>query len=225
MNKKLCVSLTERSAKKCSEVISSYDVDLIEHRMDFMERIEKLDTIYNESKIPIIATCRTPQDGGHFEGDEQSRIDHLLAAVSAGASYVDVELDTEPALMDLVRKKAAKDNSKLIVSKHYFDATPSVSELLNILDRLAIAGADVMKLVTTPKTISDCSRILQLYHGERKPAHPLIAFAMGNLGRFTRVTALFLGAPFMYVSQDQGEMAAPGQIALSQMRSLLEVLE
>ncbi|MHA2211184.1 MAG: type I 3-dehydroquinate dehydratase, partial [Candidatus Thorarchaeota archaeon] len=44
-------------------------------------------------------------------------------------------------------------------------------------------------------------------------------------GKFTRVSALFLGAPFMYVSQDQGEQAAPGQITVTQMRTLLEVLE
>jgi 3-dehydroquinate dehydratase-1 len=53
----------------------------------------------------------------------------------------------------------------------------------------------------------------------------MIAFAMGDLGKFTRVAALFLGAPFMYVSQDSGDKAAPGQITLSQMRALLEVLE
>jgi 3-dehydroquinate dehydratase-1 len=82
-----------------------------------------------------------------------------------------------------------------------------------------------MKLVTTPKTMSDCGRVLQLYYVKSKPARPMIAFAMGDLGKFTRVSALFLGAPFMYVSQDQGEQAAPGQITVTQMRTLLEVLE
>ncbi|MHA2299676.1 MAG: type I 3-dehydroquinate dehydratase, partial [Candidatus Thorarchaeota archaeon] len=197
----------------------------IEHRMDFMGRIERLDAIYNESKMPIIATCRATHDGGHFEGNEESRIGHLIEAISAGASYVDLELDTEHALMNLVRKAATKNNSKLIVSKHYFDSTPDVTELLNVLDRLAIAGADVMKLVTTAKTMSDCGRVLQLYHAKSKSARPMIAFAMGDLGKFTRVTALFLGAPFMYVSQNQGEQAAPGQITVSQMRAVLEALE
>lgn len=221
----LCVSLTERSVRQCSQFISSCDADLIEHRMDFMDRIEKLNAIYDVSRVPIIATCRAPRDGGHFEGDDESRISHLIEAISAGASYVDVELDTEPRLMKLVRKEATKCNSKLIVSKHYIVSTPPLPELVNILDRLVIAGADIMKLVITPKMMSDCGKILQLYHIANKPARPLIAFAMGNLGKFTRVTALFLGAPFMYVSQDQGAVAAPGQITLSHMRGLLEVLE
>jgi 3-dehydroquinate dehydratase type I len=225
MKKMLCVSLTERAVEDCSKVISSCDADLIEHRMDFMDKIERLDTIYRPLKIPIIATCRATTEGGHFEGDEKSRIGHLIEAISAGASYVDVELDTEPALMSLVRKEVAESDSKLIVSKHFFDSTPGVPELLSVLDRLAIAGADILKLVTTPKTLSDCGKMLQLYQIESRPARPMIAFAMGTLGRFTRVSALFLGAPFMYVSQDSGDMAAPGQLTLSQMRALLEVLE
>jgi len=221
----LCVSLTEKSVEECSTIIASSDADLIEHRMDFLDRIERLDAIYNESKMPIIATCRATQDGGHFEGNEARRIGHLIEAISAGASYVDMELDTEPALMDMVRRAARESNTELIVSKHYFDSTPDVAELLNVLDRLVIAGADLMKLVTTAETMSDCSRVLQLYHVKNKPARPMIAFAMGDLGKFTRVSALFLGAPFMYVSHDQGVQAAPGQITISQMRTLLEVLE
>ncbi|MFW9802628.1 MAG: type I 3-dehydroquinate dehydratase [Candidatus Thorarchaeota archaeon] len=222
--KKLCVSLTEQSIEACSKAMTLTDADLIEHRMDFMDGIEGLATIYDESKAPIIATCRTPQDGGHYIGKEEVRIGHLVEALSAGASYVDIELDTDPTLMSKIRTEVAANNSKLIVSKHYIDSTPAVSELQNVLDRLVIAGADIMKLVTTAITIDDCGRILHLYQSNNKPARPMIAFAMGDIGRFTRLTAMFLGAPFMYVSQDQGKQAAPGQITLSEMRALLEVL-
>jgi 3-dehydroquinate dehydratase type I len=225
MKKMLCMSLTEQSVEECVEATVSCDADMIEHRMDFMNRIEHLDTIYNKSQVPIIATCRVPRDRGHYTGDEESRIGYLIEAISAGASYIDIELDTDPALMSMVRNASMKSNSKMIVSKHYFEGTPGVSDLLGVLDKLAISGADIMKLVTTAKTLSDCSKILHLYHTKSKPARPMIAFAMGDLGKFTRVTALFLGAPFMYVSQDQGEIAAPGQITISQMRELLEVLE
>jgi 3-dehydroquinate dehydratase-1 len=84
-------------------------------------------------------------------------------------------------------------------------------------------GADILKVIVTPKSISDCSRVLQLYSLERVET-PLIAFAMGDIGRFTRVSALFLGAPFMYVSQDLGQEAASGQISLSDMRAIVRSL-
>ena len=73
-------------------------------------------------------------------------------------------------------------------------------------------------------SISDCHRILEFQLNKENQVIPLIAFAMGDLGKFTRVSSLFLGAPFMYVAQDFGQITAPGQVPLSEMRKLLEVL-
>ncbi|MFW9798971.1 MAG: type I 3-dehydroquinate dehydratase [Candidatus Thorarchaeota archaeon] len=221
---KLCVSLTERTARKCMEFMSSTEADMVEHRMDFMDRIERLEEIYRVTEKPIIAACRSRENGGRFDGDEERRIGNLLKAISGGASYVDVEIETDSNHMALVREQTSSMNCGLIVSKHYHDSTPNESDLLNMLDGLGSVKPDIIKLVTTPKTKDDCRRILQLYDKENRPDLPLIAFGMGPLGRFTRICALFLGAPFMYVSQDHGEAAAPGQISLSEMRKVLEVL-
>ena len=91
MNHKLCVSLTERTHEKCMEHISSCTADIVEHRLDFMNRIESLDEIYKTSKVPIIATCRSIENGGRFSGSEEQRIEFLLEAIQAGASKVDIE--------------------------------------------------------------------------------------------------------------------------------------
>ena len=192
MRYRFCVSLTERSTKACIEIISSSDADLIEHRMDFMDEIDMLTEIYAASDKPIIATCRSIEEGGQFQGTEESRVDYLLDAVSAGASYVDIEVDTNPELLALVKEKVAKTEGKIILSKHYHDHTPRESVLLNMLDRLGNMEADIIKLVSTPRTTNDCLRVLQLYHKENPPGLPLIAFGMGPLGRFTRVSALVL---------------------------------
>ena len=219
------MSLTEKVITKCIEFVVSCNAEIIEHRMDFMDRIEGLEQIYHQSKKPIIATCRPAGYGGHFVGGEEQRITHLLDAVAAGASYVDIELETNPDDIDLLRKKLNKMNCKLIISKHFYKSTPSFSELIELVEILDHSNADIMKIVTTPTSIEDCKAILQLYHFEYNSSCPIIAFAMGALGKFTRVCALFLGAPFMYVSQDEGEVAAPGQIPLTEMRAILEVLQ
>ena len=224
MKKMLCVSLTKRTAKECLEFIPSCEADLIEHRLDFMDRIELLKEIYGISQKPIIATCRSVKNGGRFTGDEDQRIRHLLTAIASGASFVDVEIETNPVNLALVLEEAAKSDCKLIISKHFHDSTPTESELLETLRRLSSVGADIMKIVTTPKSTDDCLRILQLYSIGKKRNTSLIAFAMGSLGKFTRVYALFLGAPFMYTSLDQGEAAASGQISFSDMKLILEVL-
>jgi 3-dehydroquinate dehydratase type I len=218
------VSLTEKTNANCIDFVASCNADIIEHRLDFMHRIEELKQIYHQAKVPIIATCRPTGLGGLCMVTEDQRISHLLEAISAGASYVDIELETDSVYMELLRRKASQMDCKLIVSKHFYESTPSNSELLKLVDTLDQSIADIMKIETTPSSIEDCRRILQLYFTERSSTLPMIAFAMGDLGRFTRVCALFLGAPFMYVSQDEGEIAAPGQIPLSEMRKILEVL-
>ncbi|MFX0045800.1 MAG: type I 3-dehydroquinate dehydratase [Candidatus Hermodarchaeota archaeon] len=225
MKYKLCVSLTESSTKACIDFVRFSNSDLIEHRIDFMDRIDSLADIYDACSKPIIATCRSQIDGGRFHGTEENRVDLLLNAVTAGASYVDIEVDTNPQLFAHVREKADKEDCRLILSKHYHSHTPNDSVLLSMLDRLDTSGGHIIKLVSTPRTTSDCLRVLQLYSEEKKPNLPLVAFGMGTLGRFTRVSALVLGAPFMYVSQDSGEAAAAGQVSLSDMRAIMEVLQ
>ena len=225
MKKKLCVSLTKRTAKECLEFIPSCEADLIEHRLDFMDRIEMLNDIYRASQKPIIATCRSEKNGGRFSSDEEQRISHLLTAISSGASFVDVEVETDPVNLAIVKEEATKADCRLIISKHYHDSTPTESELVEMLRQLRSVGAEITKIVTTPKSIDDCLKILQLYSIEKEPNGSLIAFAMGSLGRFTRVFALFFGAPFMYTSIDNGEAAASGQISFSDMKRILEVLQ
>ncbi len=221
----LCVSLTERTAKKCLEFVSSSEADFIEHRLDFMDKIESLEEIYRSSRKPIIATCRTIKNGGQFVGTEDERIGHLLEAIKVGASYIDVELETDQSHLTMIKDEAQSNDCRVILSKHYHENTPDIATLEELLDELNNVGADIMKVVSTPLTKYDCLRILQLYSNKIRQNAPLISFAMGALGRFTRVAALFLGAPFMYVSQDDGDAAAQGQIPLSKMRTILEALQ
>jgi len=220
----LCVSLTEKSPKECAVFASSCDVDLIEHRLDFMDKIEDLDLIYGNSEKPIIATCRLVREGGRFIGEDSRRIDYLLEALQAGASYIDVELDTDPSLIKLIRNQTKEIGAQLIISKHY-QVSPPLEKLTTTLDAMKSQGADIGKIVTTPNSIKDCWTPLQLYAVHATGSMPIIAFAMGDLGKFTRVSALFLGAPFMYVAQDSGSAAAPGQISLSKMKTILEALQ
>ena len=223
MTKKLCVCLTERTQQSCIDFVTNSSSDLIEHRMDFMNPINNLKEIYSATDIPIIATCRSQELGGNFQGDETQRINHLLDAIYNGASIVDIEIETEHELMKQIRSEASKNNCQIIISKHFTTNIPEYNDLLSLIEEMKKSGADILKVVLTPKSIRDCKRILQLYNLENLDT-PLIAFAMGDLGKFTRVSALYLGAPFMYVSQDSGREAASGQISLSDMRAIVRSL-
>ncbi|MBS3796035.1 MAG: type I 3-dehydroquinate dehydratase [Candidatus Thorarchaeota archaeon] len=224
MNLNLCVSVTGETPKECMDMMSSSKGNLIEHRMDYMHTIKELENIYSVSSKPIIATCRPLKFGGLFDGREEDRIDYLSEALSAGASYIDVELGISKPLLEAAKQSTRETDSCLIISKHYWKSTPSALALREILGEIEQKQPDIIKIVTTPSSLSDSLRILELHHPTVKPEIPLIAFAMGRLGKFTRVFSLFLGAPFTYVSHDYGRAAAPGQIPQTAMKDVLEVL-
>ncbi len=187
--------------------------DLAEHRLDYMETPD-----YLKTDIPLIATCRPSFLGGKFDGPEERRFEILKGAIAHGYKYVDVELEADDALRKDLITFAREHDCKVIISTHDFKSTPEELELL--LDAIVLAGADIAKIVTTPETDKDCKKLISLY--PRSPI-PLIAFCMGDIGRFTRVLGHYLGAPFTYVSL--GEKTAPGQFSIGEMIEIREAIK
>jgi 3-dehydroquinate dehydratase-1 len=141
----------------------------------------------------------------------------LKAAIDAGCGYVDLEIDASCAFLDALIPYAKAKGCKVILSYHDFEATPSEDTLrLTVIEALA-CGADLVKIAALVHTPQDAARLLALY------AHytGIVAFGMGERGRFTRLAALRLGAPFMYVSPDGAGPTAPGQFGESEMRALI----
>lgn len=219
---RLCACITEKTAEDCIKVAKAIDTELIEHRIDFMDEIKNLDRIYNATKTPVIATNRSVKCGGHSRSSEEKRIAHLLSAIDAGCAMVDIELETEEGLKQRVMEKARERNCKIIISMHDFKKTPDTEELLGIMRREKEQGADIGKIVTIANSVEDCHSVLGLLLEARKEDFPLVAFAMGELGRFTRIVALLYGAPFTYVSVN--ESVAPGQLSVNVTRKILKEL-
>lgn len=222
---RLCVVLNARSHTELMNSIVGCGAGLIEHRMDYMNQIPNLEGIYDFSQIPIIATCRPRRLGGFFKGDENKRIAHLIEAIRAGAAYVDIELDAPPYLINRLKEATNETGSLLILSTHNWKKTPPLAHLNDTIESMKEFEPDIFKVITTAQNTSDILRILNLYDSGILPNTSLVAFAMGEIGRISRVVSLFLGAPFGYVCNDDGEESAPGQLTLSQMKTALEVLQ
>jgi len=76
-----------------------------------------------------------------------------------------------------------------------------------------------VKIVTTAKSIKDTLCILSLYKFQNNTN--LIAFAMGDYGRMSRILCTQLGSPYTYVSL--GKPIAPGQFSLDEIKSIFEL--
>jgi 3-dehydroquinate dehydratase type I len=187
---------------------------MAELRLDLMQlhvtQIEKL----LQQKIPTVVTCRE----GKYNRSE--RLELLRLAIQNGASYVDIEVEAEESYRKSLIEIAQKHRCKAIISYHNFDCTPSHSELRNIISSCHSMGAAVVKLITAAQSAQDSARILSLYETEKN----LVAFAMGEAGKITRLACLYLGAPFTYASMGAGKEAAAGQMTAESMKEIVRIM-
>jgi len=193
--------------------------DVVELRLDGMrkqlgwEKLLKMD-------VPLILTNRAEREGGHFKGGERIRVDHLLRGIAGGVACVDIELSTSKPLLNKVIKTAKAHGTSLLITHHDFKATPSIATLINIAERMVDAGCDIAKIVTFAKIPRDALTVLDfLTQVPDSVAVPVIAFAMGDAGRLSRIAAPLFGSPIVYAAAD--ETTAPGQFDVETTRRLL----
>jgi 3-dehydroquinate dehydratase type I len=85
------------------------------------------------------------------------------------------------------------------------------------------AGADICKVVTTAQKFEDNLAVLQLIADF--PKARVVAFAMGPLGFTSRIMCPLVGGDFIYASIETGKEAAPGQIAVGDLRKIYTMVE
>ena len=177
------------------------DADLIDLRLDSVRDLDVAAALASW-RIPVVAVCRPKWEGGFFEGSEAERRQILESALDYGAEYVDVEFNAEFA-SDLIARTAGK---RLVLSMHDFDGVPD--DLATRVARMRTTGADIVKVATLTRSLSDTRRLLDL---EESPNTVLIG--MGQAGIATRVLAARFGSCWSYA----GDGYAPGQIPLTRM--------
>lgn len=221
MKFKTCVSIAETTPKKLKKIlgVALKKSDYVELRFDFLkvEQIPEVLEIVKKDIKKIVCTLRPKTEGGKFEGNEKERISILKLIAEYNPFLLDIEYATIRKNRDLVNYlKTTKTN--LLVSWHDFKKTPSFAELKKKLIQMSKFSPNV-KIVTTAKSTDDAAMILQLY--SKKGKFNLIAFAMGDAGRISRILSLYLGSPYTYVSL--GKPVAPGQFSVDEVKKIINL--
>ena len=218
MKYKTCVSIAEKNPKKIKHLLKNalLKSEYAEIRLDFVNPSEIPNILQNIGKkiSRCVCTLRPKNEGGKFSGKENERISILKLISEYNPFLLDVEFNTLKKDQKL-RQYLKKSNTDILVSWHDFKKTPSANKLNSRLTEMKKLS-NFVKIVTVAKSISDTSRILSLYNKSSKIK--LIAFAMGEQARFSRILCLHLGSPYTYVSL--GKAVAPGQFSLDDMKSL-----
>jgi 3-dehydroquinate dehydratase-1 len=109
------------------------------------------------------------------------------------------------------------------VSYHNFTGTPTIDELLQVVDCCKAQNADIVKLVTTANSQRDAARTLSLY--DLCSDVSLVTFAMGAAGAVTRLACLLLGAPYTYAALADDKPLADGQLSAARIKAGLSCLQ
>lgn len=172
------------------------------------------------SDVPLVATCRVGEvlvSDSSLNSVSASMVaeKRLVAAIEAGAKYVDVEVDAPRSMAKRVRRAAMENGTVFIRSWHDFEGTAPLPVLRSMVDRCLKEGAEIVKIVTMAQCAADAGNMMSLYDGAAPGS--LLAFCMGDYGRETRLGCLKKGAPYTYAALDAGDVAAPGQFTADEM--------
>jgi len=221
---KVCVSVPPKTVNEAFDLIEKAETqhaDLIEIRLDSLKNHDRIADIPRYSKTPLIATNKSMEHHGEFSGSEDERQKVLMDAARNGFEYVDIDLST-PNIRKLIGN-LHEVGAKPIVSFHDFNRTPRLSQLNKVLEEELSAGAEVCKIVTTARHIEDNLTSLDFVSKASKKAK-IVCFAMGELGKPSRLLSPVFGAFFTFASIDEKRKTAKGQLTIQEMRRAYEVL-
>ena len=218
----ICTSLQNKSFDEIVGLLESGEVEMAEIRLDRSPlSIEEIRELFSFSDVPLIATCRIEELMRGISRREAEALseERLVAAIEAGAKYADLEIEAPAPMGKRIRRACSEFGTILIRSSHDFRGTPPEATLRSIYDRCRSFGGEVAKIVVSAASWADCERVLDLYRYAGEDASSLVAFAMGEAGRKSRLDCLRLGSPFTYASLSTSEATAPGQWTTAAMLS------
>ena len=183
-------------------------------------------------RVPIIVTCRDPREGGAKPYPLELRVEALLAALNAGADFIDFEYanflqgENERKFRAVL---ASRPKSRLILSAHDFGAR--FTDVRRLYRDIRAACPDAIpKLVYTAHHINDCFEAFDLLHetsGEGSQTQNValgvperIILCMGESGLISRILAGKLGGFVTFASLDEQGATAPGQLTVRTLKEL-----
>ncbi len=212
---RICAVIVNNDLKAIREV--EQFVELFEVRIDVIG--DGWQELVRQLSKPWIACNRSADEGGRWGHGEAKRIDELLKATELGANIIDIELQTRNLrkIVPLIKNRA-----QCLLSFHESRGTPPLNGLKEIIQHQLAAGADICKVVTTAHSLEDNLTVLQLIPDF--PQTRIVSFAMGNLGVASRILCPLVGGDFTYASIERGKESASGQITVSELKKIYEMV-
>ncbi|MGL5387233.1 MAG: type I 3-dehydroquinate dehydratase [Serratia sp. (in: enterobacteria)] len=209
------------------------DFDILEWRVDHFADVATLSNVIAAARQikaiiadkPLLFTFRSAQEGGEQALPPQAYIALNLALVDSGlVDMIDLELYTGDDLVRDAVAHAHANNVKVIMSNHDFHQTPPQAEIVKRLCKMQELGADIPKIALMPQSNGDVLTLLAatLEMHEQHAHGPIITMSMAKTGIISRLAGETFGSAATFGAVKKA--SAPGQISVTDLRAILNIL-
>ncbi|MCO0601195.1 type I 3-dehydroquinate dehydratase [Peribacillus butanolivorans] len=216
------------------ETVKSLEPDIIEWRVDVYEHVESLNSVSEmisklRKALPstlLLFTFRSHKEGGNKEITDQYYFELLHTAIrTKNIDLVDVELFYEESDVKATVNVAEENGVYVIMCNHDFYKTPEKEEIIYRLRKMQEYGAHIPKIAVMPQSVDDLLVLLDATHTMKTKYadRPFITMSMSGTGLVSRLTGAVFGSACTFGAGK--EASAPGQIPVSQLRSVLETID
>lgn len=233
---KICVPIVGKTKEELVEEVAALkdiSLDVVEWRVDFYENVEDIEKVKEVladlrellSNTPILFTFRSKKEGGEKEVSTSyyAQLNKEIAATKL-VDLVDVELFTGDEIVKDIVEAAHASEVKVVMSNHDFFKTPSQEEIVSRLRKMQELGADLPKIAVMPQSQSDVLVLLSATNEmvQNYAEGPIITMSMAGTGVISRLAGEVFGSALTFGAAKKA--SAPGQIAVADLRTVLNIL-
>ncbi|QMB06313.1 type I 3-dehydroquinate dehydratase [Citrobacter freundii] len=209
------------------------DFDILEWRVDHFADVSSIDAVLEAARTirdvmndkPLLFTFRSAKEGGEQALSVADYIALNRAAVDSGlVDMIDLELFTGDEQVKATVEHAHAKQVLVIMSNHDFHKTPAAEEIIQRLRKMQELGADIPKIALMPQNKTDVLTLLSatLEMQEHYADRPIITMSMAKTGVISRLAGEVFGSAATFGAVKKA--SAPGQISVSDLRSVLTIL-
>ena len=246
MKYKICVAIPIKTSnlnlnKQIIESVLDKSPDLIEFRFDYINDANLITHSFLKElvsiippKIPKIFTFRKKQEGGQYIIGKNERLDVLRRLIEVKPDYLDIEINSEPEILQTLIDLAYNHNVQLIFSYHDFEKSITYEEIAEMLIKfheqlkkelnidLNKIKESIFKMILTARVFDDNLNVLNICKKLSQQDKKFVCFAMGEMGILARILCVKFGSSWTYGSLE--EKTAPGQIKIEKIREIHQLL-
>jgi 3-dehydroquinate dehydratase I len=233
---KICVPMVGTTITQLVEeanYLKTIDLDVVEWRVDFFEHVEQIEKVKETlteirtilSETPLVFTFRSAKEGGEKEVSTAFYFELNKTIAETGlVDIVDVELFNDEKDVKPLIDAAHAQNVYVIISNHDFHKTPAKEEIISRLRKAQELGGDLPKIAVMPTCTADVLTLLDATNtmNEQYADRPFITMSMAGKGVISRLAGEVFGSALTFGAAKKA--SAPGQVAVKELRSVLNLL-